>query len=102
MLQHLPIPSNLRQTEKAIGKGEAAGIALAKTYGGILASNNWKDIALYIEKYNLKHIDTGRILIEGLEKGLITEEQGNTVWEQMLNKNRMLPEKSFSDYLKRN
>ncbi len=87
--------------EKAIGKGEAAGIALTKTYGGILASNNWKDIALYIEKYNLKHIDTGRILIEGLEKGLITEEQGNTVWGQMLNKNRMLPEKSFSDYLKR-
>ena len=71
------------KTEKAIGKGEAAGIALTKTYGGILASNNCKDIALYIEKYNLKHIDTGRILIEGLEKALITEEQGNTVWEQM-------------------
>jgi predicted nucleic acid-binding protein len=36
--------------QKAIGKGEAAGIALAKTYDGILASNNWKDIALYIQK----------------------------------------------------
>ena len=58
-------------------------------------------LSSFIDKYNLKHIDTGRILIEGLEKALITEEQGNTVWEQMLNKNRMLPEKSFSDYLKR-
>ena len=81
------------KTEKAIGKGEAAGIALAKTYDGILASNNWKDIALYIQKYNLRHIDTGTILIEGLKKELITEAQGNTIWEQMLNRNRMLPEK---------
>lgn len=86
--------------EKAIGKGEAAGIALAKTYNGILASNNWKDIAFYVKKYDLKHIDTGAILVEGLEKELITEVQGNTIWEQMLNKNRMLPEKTFSDYLK--
>lgn len=84
---------------KAIGKGEAAGIALAKTYNGILASNNWKDIALHIQNYNLRHIDTGAILIEGLEKNLITEEQGNTVWKQMLSKNRMLPERTFSDYL---
>lgn len=89
------------KTEKAIGKGEAAAIALAKTYGGILASNNWKDIALYIDKYDLKHIDTGTILTEGLKKSLLTEEQGNAVWEQMLNKNRMLPEKTFSDYLKK-
>jgi predicted nucleic acid-binding protein len=29
---------------KVIGKGEAAAIALAKTKGGILASNNMKDI----------------------------------------------------------
>ena len=26
--------------EKSIGRGEAGGIALAKTYNGILASNN--------------------------------------------------------------
>lgn len=61
---------------KSIGKGEAAGIALAKTYHGILASNKYKDIAPYIKKYNLKHIDTGKILVEALNKGLITEEEG--------------------------
>ena len=85
--------------EKAIGKGEAAGIALAKTYNGILASNNWRDIAVYIKKYNLRHIDTGKILTEGFIKGLLTETQGNVIWAQMLAKNRILPEKSFSDYL---
>jgi len=88
--------------QKAIGKGEAAGIALAKTYNGILASNNWKDVAGYVEKYNLRYIDTGHILMEGLEKCLITETQGNTIWEQMLKRKRMLPEKTFSEYLTKN
>ena len=85
---------------KSIGKGEAGGIALAKTYNGILASNNYKDIGSYIKKYNLKHIDTGGILLEALEKGLITEMDGNRIWEQMLFRKRKLPTKSFSEYLK--
>lgn len=86
--------------EKAIGKGEAAGIALAKTYNGTLASNNYKDISPYIDKYKLKHIDTGMILEEALEKGLITEADGNSIWQRMLNKNRMLPTATFTEYLK--
>ncbi len=86
---------------KAIGKGEAAGIALAKVYKGILASNNYRDIAPYIEKYNLKHVDTGHILIEALEQEIITEVDGNIIWQQMISKNRKLPEVSFSEYLKK-
>ncbi|MBS5062795.1 MAG: hypothetical protein KHZ58_03380 [Hungatella hathewayi] len=85
--------------QKAIGKGEAAGIALAKTYCGILASNNWRDIALYVKKYHLRCVDTGHILVEGLKRGLLTVEQGNAIWEQMVSKNRKLPEATFSDYL---
>lgn len=54
--------------KKQIGRGEAAGIALAKQYNGVLASNNYRDIAPYIDEYGLKHIDTGHILIEALEK----------------------------------
>ena len=87
--------------EKSIGRGEAGGIALAKTYNGILASNNYKDIAPYIEKYNLKHIDTGQILVEALEKGLITEDEGNSIWTQMLAKRRKLQASTFSEYLER-
>ncbi|MFI3213203.1 MAG: hypothetical protein R3Y24_07660 [Eubacteriales bacterium] len=89
------------KNDKSIGKGEAAGIALAKTYDGILASNNWRDIAVYIERYNLKHIDTGMILTEALEKKIITEEQGNDIWKRMINKNRRLPTGTFTEYLKR-
>lgn len=84
---------------KSIGRGEAGGIALAKIYNGVLASNNYKDIAPYIEKYNLKHIDTGQILTEALKRGLITEMEGNRIWDKMLAKKRMLPGNTFSEYL---
>lgn len=84
---------------KAIGKGEAAGIALAKVYGGVLASNNYADIAPYIEKYNLRHVDTGHILLKALERGIITEQEGNDIWHKMLDKNRKLPAGSFSEYM---
>lgn len=87
---------------KAIGKGEAAGIALASTYDGILASNNYRDIAPYIEQYHLRHVDTGTILKEAMDKKIITEDEGNTIWQKMLNRNRKLPADSFSEYLRKN
>lgn len=90
------------QSQKTIGKGEAAGIALAKVYDGILASNNYRDIAPYIEKYNLKHVDTGQILMEALAKGIIIQNDGDMIWKQMLSKNRKLPNTSFSEYLSMN
>lgn len=87
---------------KAIGRGEASAIALAKTYDGVLASNNYKDISQYIEKFNIKHIDTGQILVEALNKKIITEDEGNIIWNKMLSKNRKLPASSFSEYLFKN
>ena len=86
--------------EKIIGKGEAAAIALAKTYNGIIASNNLKDISKYVYKYNLEHITTGDILVAALNKGFIDEEAGNQIWAKMIDKRRMLPTATFTDYLK--
>lgn len=86
--------------EKRIGKGEAAAIALAIAYGGILASNNLRDISKYIEKYNIEHIATGGILVSALKAGYIDEEMGNQIWNNMIIKRRSLPAISFSDYLK--
>ena len=85
--------------KKSIGRGEAGGIALAKTYNGVLASNNYRDIAPYVEEYGLQHIDTGQILVEALDKGLINEEEGNKIWREMLEKKRKLPANTFSEYL---
>jgi hypothetical protein len=89
-----------RKGEKIIGKGEAAAIALAKTYNGIIASNNLKDISKYVEKYGLEHVTTGDILVDALNKRYIDEETGNQIWNNMIRKQRMLPTATFSEYLK--
>ena len=88
--------------QKVIGKGEAAAIVLAKNRKGILASNNLKDIEVYIKKYKLINMTTGDILKEALSKELITEEDGNKLWNDMLKKRRKLGYNSFSDYLRDN
>jgi len=83
-----------------IGKGEAAAIALAKEKKGILASNNLRDISTYVSEYGLLHVTTGDILQEAYDKKLITEDEGNTLWQEMLRKRRRLGYQTFSEYLK--
>ncbi|MHB8126570.1 MAG: hypothetical protein ACYDEJ_13200 [Desulfitobacteriaceae bacterium] len=83
-----------------IGRGEAAALALAKVNKGIIASNNLKDISQYISLYNLEHITTCEILVESLHKGLIDESAGNQIWSNMIQKRRLLPTLTFTDYLK--
>ena len=85
-----------------IGNGEAAAIALAKEQGGVLASNNLRDIAIYISEFGLQNKTTGDILKEALERGLITEAVGSQLWQDMINKRRRLGYASFSDYLNAN
>ncbi|MDD4402879.1 MAG: hypothetical protein PHI24_13795 [Desulfitobacteriaceae bacterium] len=82
-----------------IGKGEASSIALAKQNEGIVASNNLKDIASYVAEMGLKHLTTGDILLAALEKGYITEAQGNTIWSTMLSRHRKLGAESFTAYI---
>lgn len=85
---------------RPIGKGEAAAIALAKVNNGVIASNNLRDIMYYVEKYNLKHVTTGDILLKALNDKEITEDEGNCIWKKMLSKRRKLPTKTFSEYIK--
>ena len=84
---------------KIIGKGEAASIVLAKENDGILASNNLRDVSQYVTEYNLKHVTTGEIMKMALERGFLTENQGNTIWAEMLSKKRRLGYNTFSQYL---
>ncbi len=84
---------------RIIGRGEAAGIAMAKQRDGTLASNNLRDIRPYVEKYRISHITTGDILIEAMNAGIITKADGNTIWSDMIRKRRMLPTTTFSEYL---
>ena len=85
---------------RVIGRGEAAGIAMAKQRGGTLASNNLRDVLPYVKKYDIAHITTGDILIKAMDAGILTEAEGNTIWSEMIRKRRMLPTATFSDYCK--
>ena len=84
---------------KVIGSGEAASIALAKKHNGVLGSNNLRDISYYINKYSLKHLTTGDILLEAFRKELITESEGNSIWASMLKKKRKIGAASFTEFL---
>lgn len=98
--EYYKLAVNPPKGEKTIGRGEAAAIALTKSNNGVLASNNLRDIKRFVDEYGLKHITTGDILVEALNKGIITEHDGNTIWANMIAKRRMLPTASFSEYLK--
>ena len=86
---------------KVIGSGEAASISLAKKHNGVLGSNNLRDVSYYINKYSLKYVTTGDILVEAFQKGLITEQEGNTIWVSMLKKRRKIGANSFTEFLQR-
>lgn len=85
--------------KKIIGRGEAASISLAKEKQGILASNNLRDISVYVKEYDLLHLTTGDIMKMALDAGYINESQGNTIWGNMIARKRKLGYASFSDYL---
>lgn len=110
-IQDIPVNSDEYETyfklteepaagHKIIGKGEAASIALALHFNGIVASNNLRDISTYITEYSLKHTTTADILADAFCRKFITEAQGNVIWSSMLCKRRRLGATSFSDYLK--
>ncbi len=82
-------------TGRKIGDGEATAITLAVENNGILASNNTRDINDAVKHFNLTRIKTGDILVKAFNCGMITEKEGNKIWEKMLNQKRYLTEKSF-------
>ena len=88
-------------TGRKIGDGEAATITLAVENKGILASNNTRDVNDAVKYFNLTRIKTGDILVKAFNCDIITEKEGNEIWNKMLNQKRYLTEKSFSDYLKK-
>lgn len=84
---------------KAIGRGEAASISLAQKHNGILGSNNLQDIREYVRRFSLKHVTTGDLLVEAYKAQLITEQEGNTIWQAMLKKKRKIGAGSFTEFL---
>ncbi|KZX14899.1 hypothetical protein [Methanobrevibacter filiformis] len=85
-------------SNRPVGKGEASAIAFAIKNNGVVASNNLKDVKELTEKYELPLLTTALILAKSVQKGLIDESRANSMWKKMLERNRNLPDNSFSDY----
>ncbi len=75
-------------------------MALAKVYDGIIASNNSKDVILTVEVEGIPWIKTGDILEEAIDSKIITMNEGNKIWDEMLSKGRYLGKfKTLTEYL---
>ena len=86
-----------------IDKGEAAVISYAYCNDSMMASNNLSDISYYIKYYKLKNLTVADILYEANVKGIITEDEAEAYWQEMLLKRRRkLPNTSYKDWVKLN
>jgi predicted nucleic acid-binding protein len=79
-----------------MGSGEAATLSLVKGQGGVVASNNLRDVNDFCEKNKLELIHTDDILCMAVIKGIITETEGQVIWTDMKNTKRKLPSYDFS------
>jgi len=84
---------------KAIGSGEAAGIVLAKKHHGVLASNNLRDIADFVEHFGIALITTCDILLALYDQCFLNEKELSKVFSDMLKQGRQLPFPTFSALL---
>ena len=94
------LTKNPEQDRAVIGKGEASALVLAKSNGGICASNNLRDVKQYAEEFGIPIMTTADILTEAFSTSYITLEEGDNIWKAMVYKGRRLPAGSFGDYLR--
>lgn len=88
-----------RVRAKKMDAGEAAASALCCCNNGILASNNMKDVSLYVELQDIKHITTSRVLVEAFNEGIIKMKQASAIWSKLIVYGRNMPRNSFQEFL---
>ena len=94
--------NDIKRDYEFMGDGEAAVIALTQENGGVIASNNLRDVKDYVEDYDLNLITTAFILAIAYENHLKTKEELDKIWKDMVNngRKRSLPRNvnSFTQY----
>ena len=94
--------NDIKRDHEFMGDGEAAVIALTQENGGVIASNNLKDVKDYVDDYDLNLITTAFILAIAYENHLKTKEELDKIWKDMINngRKRSLPRNvnSFTQY----
>lgn len=81
------------------GSGEAACMAYIAYHGGILASNNLRDVKRYCAERQIPLLTTADVLVRAYEEQRLNLEETNSVWRRMVQRRKTLPASSFSEYL---
>lgn len=81
------------------GRGEAACLAYLKYNFGSLASNNVSDVKVVCSDKNICLLTVPDIINYAYKTNVITKEEANEVWINMVKKKRKLPTNSFYDFL---
>lgn len=93
---------DIKRDSEFMGDGEASAIALTQENGGVIASNNLRDVKDYVEDYDLNLITTAFILAIAYEKRIKTKEELDEIWTSMMDngRKRSLPRNinSFTQY----
>ncbi|MBA7525710.1 hypothetical protein ES705_17863 [subsurface metagenome] len=80
----------------ALGKGESACLVYCRYNKDILASRNLKDILRYRDFHNIEYLTTKEILVEGYNKGILSEKDCNDFINKIKKKGSKFPYDTFS------
>ncbi len=86
--------------KKSFGDGESACMAVAKFQKEYIASSNLKDIKAYCEVNSIVYMTTMDILLEALEKGIMSEIECNKFIIDVKAKGSKLPVNTMAEYNK--
>jgi len=87
--------------ESGLGDGEAACLAYCKMNGGLLGSNNLRDIYKYCRDNDIKVITTADVLKKSFENKYITLTEGKEILAKMIKKGRKIGYNTFEELLKK-
>lgn len=83
---------------KLLGDGEAEAMALVVSKNGILASNNFRDIKDFVDKYEMALLTSAYMICVSVDDGFIPTEKASDTWNQMWYNGVNLPKLTFEEY----
>jgi predicted nucleic acid-binding protein len=101
----VPFPSKLEiikeyaQLTKKFGEGESACMAVARFEKEFIASSNLRDIKAYCLEHQIKYYTTMDLLVEAMNKNILTEADCNQFIQDVKSKGSKLPCNTMAEYL---
>lgn len=82
----------------SIGIGESQVIAAAFFQGGVIASNNLRDINYYTNKLRIKNWTASDLLYKAYNEKIEDEETISTIWNNLIDAGYKMPTSTFQEF----